>query len=718
MVKYYFLTAIAVLLLICDIFSQTGNTTVDSLESVIKNTEGKQQVKAMNTLSWEIKYNDPGKALTLSEQALKQAEEFNDVRGKMMAFRNLSALCAIKGEATDCKRFADSALQYALSLDDKFQQGKIYNLKAIGYRKQNKISQAIKYQDSALKQFEEIGDSAEIIGNLHNKAVTYELANDYLSAFELYKKVLDYEQRKDNASGICRTAVQLGVIANKNGDLYNAKRYHKMALNNARKINNKRWEAAVLNDLGGVYMDSDSDFVAVDYFNKALKINTKHNFKDYLAINLSNLGKVYMEINLAKAQEYYTKAVDIQKELNLTEGYILDVVNLAEVNRKLGKFKKAKELAEKALAKAESIDFAKGLRSAYFEMSQLSEKAGEYEEALDYYKNYTFWKDSLKAFEQKKYLSDLQAKYDFQKMQKENEKLQMKNQLQEVENWQQKISLLVVIIISVFVFIIAIILFFSRKKMMRLNRLLDQQQKEIHTQKKELEESLATKDKFFSIIAHDLKNPFMGIMGFADLLKEKTQNINDNELKNYASYIYSSSRDLFELLENLLKWSKAQRNDFKVTIVDPINLRKETQKAIDQIGWPAKEKNIQIVNEIPDEVFVQSDKNILNTLLRNLVNNAVKYSYKNSSIVIGEHESNDQITVFVKDSGTGISEDMQKDLFEVGEKRTMPGTNHESGTGLGLVLCKELIEKQNGSIWFESIAGKGSTFYFSLTKSM
>lgn len=718
MVKQHFFIAVAVLLLFCDAFSQTGKTTVDSLESVIKKSEGKQQIKAMNALSWEIKYNDPKRALSISEQALKQAKKINDIRGKMMSFRNFSAISAIKGEAKDCMRYADSALQYAFSLEDKFHQGKIYNLKAIGYRKQNKISQAIKYQDSALKQFEEIGDSAEIIGNLHNKAVTYELANDYLSAFELYKKVLDYEQRKDNATGICRTAVQLGVIANKNGDLYNAKRYHKMALKNARKINNKRWEAAALNDLGGVYMDLDSNFVAVDYFKEALKINSKHKFNDYQAINLSNLGKVYMEINLAIAKEYYTKAVDIQRELELTEGYILDVVNLAEVNRKQGKLENAKELAEKALAKADSIDFAEGLREAHFELSQLYEKSGDYEDALGYYEDYTFWKDSLEAFENSKYLSELQAKYDFQKMKKENEKLQMKNQLQEVENWQQKISLLVVIIISLFIFIIAIIFYLSRKKMMRLNRILEHQQKEIRTQKKELEDSLATKDKFFSIIAHDLKNPFMGIMGFADLLKEKTQNFNDDELKNYASYIYSSSRDLFELLENLLKWSKAQRNDFKVTIVDALNLKKEVQKAIEQISWPAKEKNIQIVNEIPDEVVVRSDKNILNTIVRNLVNNAVKYSYENSSIVIGEHERNDQIIVSVKDSGTGISEDIQKDLFEVGEHRTMPGTNHESGTGLGLILCKELIGKQGGSIWFESIPGKGSTFYFSLKKTI
>jgi len=241
---------------------------------------------------------------------------------------------------------------------------------------------------------------------------------------------------------------------------------------------------------------------------------------------------------------------------------------------------------------------------------------------------------------------------------------------------------------------------------------------ELEKSEAQLIESNKTKDSFFSIIAHDLRNPFLSMIGFSNLLNEKFDNLNVEKQKKYAGLINTSIKNTYELLENLLIWSRSQRDsiDFKP---QEENLFLLSNEMIDLLQLSAKKKWITIKNEIPQHILIYADKNMLSTIIRNLLSNAIKFTPEEGEITIGAELQKDDVEntfvqIVVKDNGIGISDDKQAKLFDLGEIEATLGTANEKGTGLGLMLCKEFVEKHEGRIWVESTVGEGSSFYFTL----
>jgi PAS domain S-box-containing protein len=228
-----------------------------------------------------------------------------------------------------------------------------------------------------------------------------------------------------------------------------------------------------------------------------------------------------------------------------------------------------------------------------------------------------------------------------------------------------------------------------------------------------LKEMIATKDKFFSIIAHDLKNPFSAILGFSELLKDDIKNLELNEIEQYSGIINTSAKQSLVLLENLLEWALTQKDGINF---EPkmLVLNKLLNETIAVINENAHQKNIEIVNKIPLNIIVSADENMIKTLFRNILGNAVKYSKPEGKVEITAIEKDNEIQISVTDTGVGIKEEDIAKLFNIGSAFSTRGTLNEKGTGLGLILCKEFVEKHAGRIWVESELGKGSTFSFCL----
>jgi len=238
----------------------------------------------------------------------------------------------------------------------------------------------------------------------------------------------------------------------------------------------------------------------------------------------------------------------------------------------------------------------------------------------------------------------------------------------------------------------------------------------------ELQESNATKDKFFSIIAHDLKSPFNAMIGFSKLLRDNFADFTLPEQKEYINYIYHAVQNTHKLLDNLLLWSRSQKGvvEFRP---EKLKLNALSFETIEFLSEVAVDKSINIKDDIQDNIYVRADSNMLSTILRNLVSNAIKFTPKGGEIIINarslsyENRQKD-IEISVKDKGIGIAEGIQSKLFSIGESSLARGTENESGTGLGLVLCKEFVGKHGGEIRFESKIGRGSTFYFTIPASV
>lgn len=237
----------------------------------------------------------------------------------------------------------------------------------------------------------------------------------------------------------------------------------------------------------------------------------------------------------------------------------------------------------------------------------------------------------------------------------------------------------------------------------------------IEQQNRELRELNASKDKFLSILAHDLKNPIAGVITTSQLLVKMYDSLRDKERFSYVQEIYSSTHRVLHILEDLLQWSRSQsgRIEYKP---EQIQLSRVTFEGVAALEQAAEEKNITIHNEIDDAITALGDRNMVATVIRNLLSNAVKFTKPGGEIILKAEEKATHVDYSIRDTGVGIPPENLERLFKIDGGLSTTGTNHEKGTGLGLILCKEFVEKNKGTILVESTPGKGSVFTFTLPK--
>ena len=247
----------------------------------------------------------------------------------------------------------------------------------------------------------------------------------------------------------------------------------------------------------------------------------------------------------------------------------------------------------------------------------------------------------------------------------------------------------------------------------RSNKKLKVAHDQLNSQNLELQELNATKDKFFSIISHDLKGPLNSLTSFSSLLINHTESLSKEEIKMFASDFDKSLKNLFALLENLLEWSRSQTGNIEF-IPEPFDLAAMLEENKELLKAQAQNKNITLMNESLEKVLINAHKNSINTVVRNLISNAIKFTPEGGKITLKTSRQNGEAVTSITDTGVGMGQNVIDKLFRIDSKHSTKGTANEKGTGLGLILCKEFVEKNGGRIWVTSKEGEGSVFYFSL----
>jgi len=238
-------------------------------------------------------------------------------------------------------------------------------------------------------------------------------------------------------------------------------------------------------------------------------------------------------------------------------------------------------------------------------------------------------------------------------------------------------------------------------------------EKKVELRTKELKELNATKDKFFSIIAHDLKNPFNTLLGFSELLITNINKYDKGRIQEFINIIYQTSKNAYMLLENLLEWARSQTGRLDMAPAN-IGIAELVDENIDLISNNASSKKLELINKIDKNVTAYADSNMTHTVIRNLLSNAVKYTEPGGKIEIISKKRDKYIEITVSDTGIGIKKENMEKLFRIDENFSTKGTNDETGTGLGLILCKEFVKKNGGEIWVNTTFEKGSEFTFKL----
>jgi two-component system, sensor histidine kinase and response regulator len=228
----------------------------------------------------------------------------------------------------------------------------------------------------------------------------------------------------------------------------------------------------------------------------------------------------------------------------------------------------------------------------------------------------------------------------------------------------------------------------------------------------------ANKDKFFSIISHDLRGPFSGFLGLSELLSDEFENLERDEISKIGDSMNKAAKRLFSLIENLLEWSRSQMGKIEN---NPINmdLKQSCNRIFSIFSNTAEAKKIKLINKVPEDIIIFADNMLLNTILRNLISNAIKFTHENGEIKVDSIDSQDSnfYEVSVSDNGVGMNKEAMDKIFRIDAKHSTVGTAKEQGTGLGLLLCKEFVEKGGGKLWVESTVGIGTKFSFTIQKA-
>jgi len=496
-------------------------------------------------------------------------------------------------------------------------------------------------------------------------------------AFENYELVLKYEEPLDQPQVEAEALFNLGHLYTQQGKYTEALSHHKRALALRRAIHDRKNEAVSLNDIGELYHLMKNDAKALANHIVALEIRQELKDKQGIAESYNNIGVLYF------GKKNYSRAI---------------------ANLKL------------ALDAGKGLQDQQQMRRSYEYLSYSYKELRDYKNALDSKEQYLVSNDFILNAENERELLEKENRYELGKSEAKIDKLETDRIQREKEiEAQKKFRNVLFVLIALSLVIVALVTYLYIVKK-RSNQVLQEANDKVQLQNVALQDLNATKDKFFSIISHDLRGPLNSLTSFSGLLINHTDSLSKEEIKMLAQDLDKSLKNLFALLENLLEWSRSQTGqiEFRSDKFDLATLLEENKELLKA---QANNKKITIENTCHQEQPIYAHRNSVNTVVRNLISNAIKFTPEGGTITLGIKPQQDHVVVSIADNGVGMSKDIVAKLFRIDTKHTTKGTANEKGTGLGLILCKEFIEKNGGRIWVESEEGKGSVFLFTLPVS-
>lgn len=499
------------------------------------------------------------------------------------------------------------------------------------------------------------------------------------------------------------------------GDYPKALYYNRLAYKIALKQNDPTHQGVVslLINLGEIFKKKGQPDSAIAYNNQALIIAKKGKDLANTAIALYNIGENYVtKKNYRLAQVYFYKSLDIAQKTGDDEGVAYCHTGLALTCYYTGKYKAGMLYAQKGLEESKKSGIVELIATAYNVLYLTNQKEGSYKKAL-YYRNLEVaLTDSLKTAEKEKVIRTIQSSYELEQKQIQINLLNKDKIIGQKKLEEVKLRRDILTGSAIFLLVLAFILFRNYTQKRKLSEQLALQNKDISAQNLQLEELVHVKDRLFSIIGHDLRGPIHTISHMMDMIKE--DDLSEEESKYWIEKVADTLKITAHLVENLLYWAKSQMDGIEAKPAG-FNVQKVIEQNVTLLKERAAEKKVLVTGvELTRSETVFGDETMIDIVIRNLVENAVKFSEAGNTVTIAAEKKDSIIVITVKDNGKGIPEEAQAKIFDKFSSYTTFGTASEKGSGLGLLLCKELVEKNNGTIWFESKAGIGSSFYFSI----
>jgi signal transduction histidine kinase len=572
--------------------------------------------------------------------------------------------------------YAEESLELSTKIGSRLDEAYAYRILSSIYAAQKFYSLSTAIGLKAQQIFEEEGDSLGLANNNITTGNLYRIQNLHKKSAEHHKLSYDYFKKHGPSYRFAITSLNYGEA------LY--------------------------------YLDSLDKAKKLQY--QAIRLNNENNNSLAQTFSYKALGLIYnKEDNFDSAEYFFEAAIQISKELgdnsqkaSTLESMIVLAGLYERYDRKNDQLQLLLEAEEYGVKYNRSIE----LEEVYFQLVKYYANNRDVDMAhhyLDYYQNI---KDSLLSATIADRETLLNTVYNSMKVGVENQVLEEQQEYSESLIKKQQTYLIIVAVLAIISFFALLYALVSRGKLQHSIKLLNEQKEQIKHKSEELEELVMTKDKMFSIISHDLRSPLQSIIGFSELVNKHMGSLTQEEISEMIGQLSENVSATLKMTENLIQWGRLQMDQSSISPVQ-FNMS-EIIKTLKDVYQPlAEQKNIGLSIQAADRCAVYADPNHSELIIRNLVNNAIKFTKPGGAIKIVCWENKDHTTISVEDTGRGIPENLIKDLFNLKITSTR-GTAGEKGTGLGLMLCQEYAIQNGGKIEVESEEGKGSIFKLSL----
>lgn len=634
------------------------------------NPKDTTHIKLLSNLASTYRYINNDSLYSISSRVLQLSEAVNYTYGKIRANEALGYYYSDEGDRQKSAVLLKKALKLAADEGDKRSELNIINGLANDYRDDGNFADALNLNLTGIDIAKQIDSKPMLSIFNENIASLYADQKDFENALVFYDTV--------------------------------------QAINKA--LGNEKIHAETQSNMASLYKDSENFDHAMFNINKSITTFEKLKIYDWLAYAYEVKGSIYLE------QKKYQWALYWYDQSNLLHDQQLDddrekiqlLNGMAQVYLGLNRDSLSLQYANEGLQLSKKIKSLQGQIDCSETLYELYKNKGDNSSALAYLETFTKLSDSLSKDKNEQSLSLLMTKMQYEQ---EKQDLIASN---EVALAKQRNYIYFAITILIILAVITFIIRRSGRIQKKLFKELQEKSEVVSERESELNEINKTKTKLFSIIGHDLRGPIGALQGILKLFTDGE--IGKNEFISFIPKLKSDVENISFALNNLLSWGQTQLNGV-VTKPKRVSLDKIVGGNISLLSEVAAGKSIKIINQLPENPLIWADQNQIDIVVRNLLSNAIKFTPEDGLITIEAEEKRDVWQIMIRDTGIGMNKEIQKKVFAGTNNITTYGTNNERGTGLGLSLCKEMIIKNNGEIWVESVLRKGSSFYFTVPKA-
>jgi signal transduction histidine kinase/tetratricopeptide (TPR) repeat protein len=571
---------------------------------------------------------------------------------------------------------------------------------------------ALSFYTKALSNYRTAKDSLGINkalfsrGNIHYNIENYDLAvKDYFISLKYFEKINDYK-----ATSLIYN--NLGLVYKKLREYYKALNYYNKSAKISEKYNLKSTLYLSNTNIGNIYSIQKNFQEALKYYKRNLDVLKQNPNKYRLAQTYHNIGACFLEMEqYTMAMDYQKQSLKLKEEIGNKNLIITSLNGLSHANYMLSNYEEALKFSKRAYQLGRKIGNIELQKNSAKEIFKIYAHTSSPDSAIFYFDIHEQLRDSILTKESLKQVAEIQAKYEAEKKEAQIALLEKENKNKAV----QRNGLIVILILIGGYAGFIIYSYYSNKKLTRLlsmqktriewsKEILDQRNQELHIANQ-------TKNKLFQIISHDLRSPLASVSGISHLIQILLKQGRYQELDETSQDLNECVTRVLNLTDNLLSWSLNQSGRLPFTPVI-IPVKKLLAGIIDIYKTAAKQKNILLEFSIDQDLLVYADRPMLETVIRNLLNNALKFTPEGGLIILGAEMANDHTEIWIEDNGIGIPQESISNIFELDASNS--GTRGEKGNGLGLILCKDFIKRNQGKIWVESKENIGTTFRFTV----